>query len=297
MMKKLLVFIHVLACISFAQSQDTIAFRLTPQNNLVVQTILNEKDTLNMMLHTGVSDISITEETARRVFEPDVGEAVNVQTWGGNEEAQYIPHNQLSIGAIRQDSLNLWVGKLSGQGTDGKFGPDFFEERIVEIDFDKKILVIHSALPYWVQKNAFSQWEIEFNRGMMFAKGEVRVGEKVYFHSFMIHSGYGGALLLDDVFAQKHKLGSYLTILSESQLRDSYGNVLKTKKALLPSFEMGGHEFADVPVSFFDGSLGRQKISVMGGALLKRFNLFLDLRQGHVYARPNGLMSLPFKEG
>jgi len=44
----------------------------------------------------------------------------------------------------------------------------------------------------------------------------------------------------------------------------------------------------DIPVGFFEGSMGRQKMSVIGGEILKRFNLIIDSNRKYIYIKPNG---------
>jgi len=89
-------------------------------------------------------------------------------------------------------------------------------------------------------------------------------------------------------------MGAHLEVISESELKDSYGNILKTKKALLPAFKLGNIKVKELPIGFFEGAIGRQKMSVMGGNLLKRFNIIIDIEAAHIYLKPNSLMELPF---
>jgi len=92
------------------------------------------------------------------------------------------------------------------------------------------------------------------------------------------------------------KIGAELLIVDEKELTDSYGNVLKTKKAILPIFKIGAKEFEAIPVGFFEGSIARQKMSVLGGDVLKRFNLIFDMENAFVYVQPNDLKDLPYTD-
>jgi hypothetical protein len=49
-----------------------------------------------------------------------------------------------------------------------------------------------------------------------------------------------------------------------------------------------------VPVSFFEGALGRQKVSVMGGDFLKRFNIVIDADRAFIYLKTNGLSGVAY---
>jgi len=276
-------------------AQDTIPFLLTPKNNISVKAQLNGQDTIALMFHTAVTEVGLIATVAEKLLKIDSAQSVEAYSWGGTGEARYVLNNQLQIGSFLVDSLTIWIGQLSGQGTEGKFGPSFFKNQVVEINFEDQQLLIHKALPADLLKRGFKKFALSYEHGMMFLKAELRLGAKVFEHSFMIHTGYGGALLLDDELVRKQGVGAQVEVLSESELRDSYGNVLKTKKGLLPGLDLGGHDFEAVPISFFEGGLDRQKYSVVGGSLLKRFHILFDEANATVYLKPNALMDLPFK--
>ena len=109
----------------------------------------------------------------------------------------------------------------------------------------------------------------------------------------MIHTGYSGNLLLDDQFVAANRIGEKLKAIGESELKDSYGNVIKTKKVLVPHLMIGNVKLDSVQAGFFEGAVGRQKISVVGGNVLKRFNMMFDLDHSAIYLKPNSLFDLP----
>ena len=99
----------------------------------------------------------------------------------------------------------------------------------------------------------------------------------------MVHSGFGGTLLLDDEFVRKNNLLEKLETIGLRELKDSFGNVIKTKMVKLSTLEFDGFQFSDVPVEIFDGSIGSQKVSVLGGKILKRFNIVIDYEHKHIF--------------
>ena len=111
---------------------------------------------------------------------------------------------------------------------------------------------------------------------------------------FLIHSGHAGSLLFDDKFVADHKLGEQLKVIDTKELKDSYGNVLKVQKAILPRFTLGNTTLTNVPVGFFEGAIGRHKMSIIGGDLLKRFNIIIDAPRTFVYLQPNKLKKTPY---
>lgn len=53
----------------------------------------------------------------------------------------------------------------------------------------------------------------------------------------------------------------------------------------------------NIPVGFFTGALGRQKMSIVGGDLLKRFNLIIDAERANIYLKENKLKYSEYYRG
>lgn len=271
---------------------DTIPFHLTEHNNISIQAVLNHQDTVNLMFHTAANSISLTQAAVKKGLNVNFSSSETSKSWGGTGSSRRSFDNSLQIGDMEWEKLEVWENMHSGPGTDGKFGPNLFEDKIVEIDFEAKHMIIHDALPAEIK--SFERHDLNVENDMMFLEGIVEIeGEEVE-QSFLIHSGYAGSLLFDDVFVERHKMGEKLKIISEKSLKDAAGNTLKTQKAILDQFKIGNAEFDQLPIGFFAGAIGRQKMSVMGGDLLKRFDVVFDFQHNHIYLRRNGLLQVPF---
>lgn len=273
--------------------QDTIPFVLTSANNIIIQTILNEKDTLDLMFHTAQNAISLTEEAVKKIQENGFDKTTRSQSWGGTHDARYSNGNKIRIKDFEWNNITLWEDKNSGPSSDGKFGPHLFENKVVELNFDESIMVIHSYMPE-VDKS-YQKTDLLFRRNGMYLDTKYKIDGKDYDNIVLIHSGYGGTILLDNHYVITNGISEKLSLISESQLKDSYGNILKTKKVKLPYLAVGDEVFTEIPISFFEGIISNQSISVMGGDLIKRFNIFFDLQQAEIYFKANKLYSLPFE--
>jgi hypothetical protein len=283
---------------TIAQSQKTIIpFQLTSFNNISISAVLNQTDTVRLMLHTGATDVTLTEEATKKlkslVFDKTID---GIQSWSGQTDgARVSEKNSLAIKGLRWDGLSITENKNSGQFTDGKIGLDLFKNKFVEIDFEKKVIIISEKLPKRLK--GFEKHPLSYENGLMFIEAACEIAKDIILtNRFLIHSGYAGSLLLDDKFVNEHQLEQKLKITGEKELKDSYGNVIKTKKALLPSFKIGNHALPDVSLGFFSGAMGRQKISVMGGDVLKRFNWIIDAKRGFVYLRRNGNFGMEYSK-
>lgn len=272
-----------------SEKKYTIPFELTDYNNLSVQAVLNEKDTVHLMFHTATNEVELTEDAVKKLKSIKFDGTVNdVKSWGGAEnESRFSKGNSIQIGAMKWENVLLWEDKNSGQHTDGKFGLKLFKDKAVEIDFDKKVIVVYSELPKKVKK--YDKLKIIHQNNSMFLEATSEINGTTYVNKFLIHSGYSGAVLFDDVFAVDNKLEEKLKITGEKELKDSYGHILKTKKAMLASFVIGNQKLTDVSVSFFSGTKLQQSMSVLGGDVLKRFNIIFDAKREYIYLKLNNL--------
>ena len=274
----------------------TIPFRITDYNNFSIQAKLNEKDTVNLMFHTAANAVTLTEEATKRLKTIHFAGADSVKSWGGSDNSsRFSKSNLLQLGELTWDNVPLWENKNSGQQTDGKFGIDLFENNVIELDFDKKNLILRSNLPDKIER--YDKLKLTFENDLMFIEASCEIDKKIVKNKFLLHSGYSGDVLLDDQFIQENKIDEKLKTIAEKELKDSFGNVLKTKKAILPAFTIGNKQLDNVPVGFFTGAIGRQKMSIIGGDLLKRFNIVIDAKREYIYLKANDLVSSPYFNG
>lgn len=264
-----------------AQQEITIPFTVTASNNIVVKTVINRKDTVKLMLHTAASDVTLTEEAARKSKSIRFNGKMKVEAWGGKEASRFSKGNRVQIGPLQRGNMDIWEDKFSGKDTDGKFGLGFFQKRIVEIDFDHHRIVLHTNLPRKAEK--YERLKIENRNDQLLVEGSCLMDGKAYPHQFLIHSGYSGGLLFDDAFAAQTGIDGKIKITDESSLKDSFGHTIKVKKGLLPVFALGHSEILNVPVGFFSGAIGAQKRSVLGSEMLIRFNLIFDMAHNALY--------------
>ncbi len=261
-----------------------IPFTLTDYNNIVVSAVVNGTDTLNLMLHTAATDVTLTEDATRKSKSIKFTGTDKMKSWGGEADSRFSKGNQVQIGDLQRNNINIWEDKNSGKDTDGKFGLDFFQNRIVEIDFDHRRIVLHDNLPRKVEK--YERLKIENQNGQLLVQGSCLIEGKTYTNRFLIHSGYSGGILMDDAFAAKAGVDGKIRITNESSLKDSFGHTIRVKKGILPVFVLGSSKISNVPAGFFAGAIGAQKMSIIGSEILKQFNIIFDIANNDLYIAP-----------
>lgn len=266
------LYITVTAQIRQANTKEkySIPFQLTPYNNILIKAVLNNQDTVNVMLHTASSDVTLTEDALAKLKTIKFNGTVDsVKSWGGNSNSSdFSKNNSITIANMSWDNVTIWKDKNSGQQTDGKFGLNLFENKILELDFDKNLLTVETKIPRRIKK--YHKFQLLIKNDDMFIKAVCQTDKDSFSNDFLIHSGYAGDILLDDKFVRENNIGQQINITGEKKLQDAYGNVLITKRGILSMFIIGKLQLANVPVGFFEGAIGRQQISIIGGDILKK---------------------------
>ena len=113
--------------------KDTIPFTLTEHNNISVACVLNGHDSIQLMFHTAVNSVSLTEEATQKLEKLQLNDSTQVKSWGGTTGSRFGTSNALQLGNLQFEDLTIWEDKHSGHHTDGKFGPNLFAGKIIEI--------------------------------------------------------------------------------------------------------------------------------------------------------------------
>jgi hypothetical protein len=286
----LLILFLISSIVSAQNRQDSVTsipFVLTKHNNISVEAIFNTSDTAQLMFHLAVGGISTITNSSEKLASIKWNVTDTVGSWGGNSLSRMSANNTVQIGSLQFDSVLVAESMHSGHETDGKFGPNLFKSHFIEINFDELNISLYNYLPLFIEEYEVIPLLVE--NGLYFIDAKIKIENELINNRYLLHSGYSAALLFDDEFAVNNLLNEKLPLLSESELKDSFGNILKTKKSEVDSFNVGAISFSNLPISFFEGAIGRQKMSVLGMDILKRFNLLLDLENKKLYLKKSGL--------
>jgi hypothetical protein len=185
MSNKKLFCVGILFCV-FTKSQsqtDTIPFTFNKQSNICVKARINDSDTLTLMFHATASGISLTQEAVDKKLTLKADKSHNVKTWGGSAEARYSEDNTFIINNLKWEKQTVYINENSGPDTDGKFGYDYFEDKILQIDYDKKWLLVHEKMPKsLLQRSPFGRgyhkMKMKISRGTMYIAGSFKIEKK-----------------------------------------------------------------------------------------------------------------------
>ncbi|QHV93722.1 retropepsin-like aspartic protease [Spirosoma endbachense] len=89
-----------------------LSFQLTESNNLSIEAILNEIDTVNLMVHTAANSVTLTEEAIQKLKSLTFAGTDSVKSWGGGgNSSRFSKGNTLQIGELKWQGVSIWENK------------------------------------------------------------------------------------------------------------------------------------------------------------------------------------------
>lgn len=258
---------------------DSIRLGINGQNTMFVKAALNKTDSLVLNFDTGTSNLSLTAEALKDKIKQSLKAGVNV----------------LSIGNKKYDGFKIYKVELSGHGTDGRFGWDLFDGMVVELNYDRGIMVVHSQLPEYLKKDqAYERLEVKYLDKLFFVETTINQGSSSYKDWFLFDTGYQRTAMLDGPLLREHHFPTTeMKEIKKVIMRGGQGNEIPVITANLESLSLGKYKLKNIPAQLLSESrlVINKRMNILGNEILKRFNVFLDFQNNAVYLKPNRLFN------
>jgi len=259
---------------------DTIPFIINKQNTIYVKAIFNNTDTLNLNFDTGTTELVLTNKTLETKISPEI--------------KLYNTPYELKIGN-RVYSTKIYDAELTGHDTDGRFGWDLFDGMIVELNYDKNIMIVHSKMPNGIKNNnSYTKLDIKYFSSIFFVEGTIAQSGIKNKDWFLFDTGYQRTTMLDNDLLNKNKFPVYkMKEISKVVMRGATGNEVPVITSNLEALTIGKFTLKNVPAQLLTTSkpLSTANVHLLGNEVLKRFNVFLDFQDNAVYLKPNTLFT------
>lgn len=256
---------------------------------------VNGSKTLDLIFDTGADTCVIYPSAKSKGVELTLDDTVLNQGSGGVTERPLSLDNRLEISdAYWTHEPFIYVEKQA-DGADGIVGFTVFENRVVEIDYDRMIMLIHDSLPSY--SDGFSKTEMPFSGSLPAVEVVMTNGENSYRGPFILDTAGNGCMLVNQAFANDHHMHSTLKKVGIGVARGVGSRAIQSNQLMLPKLSVAGHSLHDVPLHVELPSDWNQ--APPGGVVcmevLSRFNTILDFPAGEAYFKPNSRFAQPFR--
>lgn len=269
---------------------DTIPFEVTANNNIKFEVVLNGKDSVALFFDTGSTDLNLLID------------AIEEKTTLLDNETEdfilenYTPLNQpisLKLGSMTIDSLKLYPIPEGPRDMAGHFGWDLLKDKVVELDYDKNLMIVHSntiAIP-----TGYSKIDIEYVKTVFCVQGDVIMDGTTFTSRYLFDTGFQRSIILSKDLRAKESFPNNLEVIKESKLTNSEGEIFVNEVVLIDQFYLGETYLNEIPIQLFNTpSPISFETHYLGNELLKRFNTILDFKNDVIYLKPNSLQNLPY---
>lgn len=306
MLKKgILLFILFIFNLTFSQVEDSwyskkdkIIIPFDFSNNLIIIDAKINGVPLKFILDTGTEKnilFSFPHNDTIELFNP-VKTIISGVGNGKPIDALISTKNRLEIKEFRDTNFTVlilnenninFLSKL-GKEVNGIIGYNFFKNRLIEIDYDKKRIIVHKDRTY-INKRRFAKYskqEIELINKKPYVKLNSIVNKVDMSLKLLVDTGLSDGLWLfknDSVEVPEEHIEDYLGF--------GLAGEIKGKRARIDRVMLSKYEFKDVLVAYPD-SISFANINLIdgrngsiGGELLKRFHLFIDYENELMYLK------------
>ncbi|WP_080059630.1 aspartyl protease family protein [Spirosoma aerolatum] len=271
-------------------------------NLIVVPVRINDSDTLNFILDTGVANTIITDPAAFAKQKLQLTRKVKISGAGegGSLTASIAIDNSLTMGGLRASHHNLVILdedilKLSeyvGAPVHGIFGYEIFANFVVNVDFQRHELMIMKPGRYKYSKHKGDRYPITIQDTKAYTDAlSVFDGEKTLPLRVVLDTGAGHALLLD-----RSRSTAAMPIPEKSiraQLGRGLNGVINGSVGRIQKIRFGRYEMDNILASFPDSMAFGMKLVNMperqgnvGCELLRRFNVTFNYPDQYIVMKP-----------
>lgn len=258
---------------------NTIPFTRGDNDKIYVKGRINGSSELDVQVDLGAGGSIIKKSSVSKVS-MHFDRTVRLRNSDGVNVVPESSANRLEIAGLAWEGIGFAVADNMTWREDAIVGNALFQDKVLEIDYDRMRLAIHDEFPQL--SGGWMAAEMILDGVVPYARGTLVIGDDVREGWFLLDTGAYTSILNSDRLSPTSKLAA--------ELRQLFGGRLRG-----PTLTVVGHAFTAVnySVRHYDGD--RASLGVLGNDVLKRFNLILDNRSGRAYFRPNGRMSDPFR--
>lgn len=304
-MKRMILLVFLLTVI-VSQAQITkLPFKLLPGGHILLKVKMNKiNQELDFVFDTGASTGVIDKATAKKLG-LDSTEKVRVPGAGGVETYDLIRNQQLKISDKIDLSIPYMVSvdmtrfhEVSDKRYQGIIGYNLIHQNIMKIDYQNEELIIYKSFED-IDLNGYEKIPFEFHSGAIpKIKLSFTLNGQKYSGDVLFDSGAAQTLSINTPFVKKNNLNSLVdkkVVLKSENL----GSTSTSEKIAIESVRIGKYKLNDLSiilsedkqgVSSYDGLLG-----ILGGKIIKRFNIILDYNNSTMYLKPNVLYKESFE--
>ncbi len=264
---------------------DTLPFFINRFNTNYVQVLVNNIDSLLLNFDSGANDVCIINESLKKKVKSQL--------------KLYDTIYDVKIGNQVFES-KIYDITTAGNEVDGLLGWDLFDGYIVELDYNKNKMIVHSQMPTQITKDkGYKKFKLTYIRNKPFIESEITQSGISSKSLFFFDLGYQRAAMLDNEVLINSKFpGDKMPVIKKVIMHGTKGNEIPVITARLESLRLGRFKLTNVPAQIMTQGkpLPGTYVHYLGSDVLKRFNTVFDFQKNIIYLKPNRYYNVAFAD-
>ena len=258
-------------------TSDTIPFTLR-RNRIYFEGKINDSGPLSIQFDLGAGMSNINYKSVKKI-QMDFDNKATLVNSDGQNEARLSNKNKVHLGPFTWQNDAFVETKNMENWEDAIVGNGLFLDKIIEIDYDKKLFVIHEKLPLTL--TGYQKIPMILEGGIRpLIEASIEIEGKKYTDWFLFDTGFSGNGVISDEMTLKHNI--------YGKFRKLLGNK-KAIGAFIPKILIGDYAIEKGIIGLERPHGNYKSVSLIGNKILKKFNVLMDNQQGFMYLKPNGL--------
>jgi len=261
---------------------------------IIMQAKLNGfPDTLNFVLDTGSSGISLDSSTADYLKLHPIPTDTTIRGIGGTRKVSFLFNQQLHLPGLTIEKLNFHINDYSiltsvyGEQIDGIIGFAVLNRYIVQVNYDSNKINFYSKGTFRYPKGGFL---LKPNINTL-PSYTVRIKDaNTIFSRLLYDMGAGVCMMLSRDFVNDSTL-LYKKRKLWAKQGEGVGGKIDMFTTVIKEVKLGPYRFRTVPVYIFDDVYNVTSYPYLGGLIgndiLRRFNVIINYDKRDIYLMPN----------
>lgn len=278
-------------------------------NNLIIVPVKVNGIELNFLLDTGVDETLLFSLESKEEVKLFNIQKIRLRGLGdqASTEALKSSNNTLMLSSLKSTKHALLIvldpdfnfSSSLGVPVNGILGSHFFKNNLVEINYHKKVIVVHNEKKV-NRRKLFSKYEpfaITVENGKPYLQTAATIADSTIIAKCLIDTGNSDSVWL---FENKSRSINVPDKNFDDFLGRGFNGDIHGRKAKIRQFSIGKFKFQN-PICSFPDSVSIKNVNMVadrsgsvGGELLNRFTVIFDYQNGKLYLKKAHDFNRPF---
>lgn len=276
---------------------DTLAFTFNKNKQIILPGKINNGQQIDFCFDLGARMVYVIGNGFDKTNNLIIDGKMEDESVTGLSIEKTSSNNSLQLGNLNFDHIQICYIDEAGFLENGGalLGFNLFQNNVLEIDFDHKLLMIHPNLPDKI--STYSSIEFKQTTGGLYVPISIHNGHKAITGWYFFDTGADNNLTIDARFAKRENLTNTMKQIGKAGIASSENRMIEAAVLEVPHVTIANYDLINVPTLLADESNAESEFEdgVIGIGLQSRFNFIIDYPNNRMYLKPGKYFNDSFK--